>query len=263
MILKADLHNHTKYCNHAEGEAWELAEEAFKVGITHFGFSCHAPMNYDFESRMKLEEVVLYKNDIAKTKELFEGRMEILTAFEVDYFPGLMEESILGDKSLDYLIGSVHFINRWGVDHPDSIFRYKEGNINEIWEEYLEALGKMAEFGKFDIVGHFDLVKIFKFLPTVDIRPKLEETLKKIKRHGMVLEINASGLRKPIGEQYPSIEILQMANSLDIPITFSSDAHSPSHVGFGREQCEKLAKEAGYSKYVYFKQRDRIEIAID
>lgn len=262
MRLKADLHNHTKYCNHAEGEAWELAKEALRAGITHFGFSCHAPMRYDVENRMRPEEVALYKNDIARTKEMFEGQVEILTAFEVDYLPGFMEESILNDKSLDYLIGSVHFINRWGVDHPDSILRYKEGDINKIWEEYLEALGDMAEFGRFDIVGHFDLIKIFKFLPTTDIRPKLEQTLKKIKKAGMALEINGSGLRKPIQEQYPSIEILQIANSLDIPITFGSDAHSPSHVDFGRERCEEIAKEAGYSKYVYFKQRDRIELPL-
>lgn len=260
--MKSDLHNHTKYCNHAVGEVHEYVEAAIDRGITHFGFSCHAPMNHDFENRMSFEEMAFYKKDIFDVRERYKDQIDVLYAFEVDYLPGFMDARIVDNKEVDYLIGSVHFINQWGVDHPDSIFDYQHGDVDKIWEDYLDTLAAMAKYGKFDIVGHFDLVKIFKFLPQKDMRSKLESTLKAIKTSGMALEINASGLRKPIGEQYPSLDVLKMAQSFGVPITFTSDAHSPEHVGFGREICETLAKEAGYSEYLCFKRRDKIGVPI-
>lgn len=262
LKLKSDLHNHTKYCNHAVGEVYQYVEKAIEQGITHFGFSCHAPMHHDEGNRMTFPQMGQYKNEVLEARERYKDKIDVLYAFEVDYLPGFMDERIVGNKEVDYLIGSVHFINQWGVDHPDSIFDYQHGDVDKIWEDYLDTLAQMAKYRKFNIVGHFDLVKIFKFLPKKDIRSKLETTLKAIKDSGMALEINASGLRKPIGEQYPSLDVLKMANAFDIPITFTSDAHSPEHVGFGREVCEKIAKEAGYTEYICFKQRDKIRISI-
>jgi len=48
----------------------------------------------------------------------------------------------------------------------------------------------------------------------------------------MSIEFNTSGLRKPINETYPSMEILKLAVKKGIPITMSSDSHRPEHVGY-------------------------------
>jgi len=73
----------------------------------------------------------------------------------------------------------------------------------------------------------------------------------------MTLELNAAGLRKPIGEIYPSKPLLEMAYEMDIPITFSSDAHAVDQVGFSYDKVTSLAKEVGYTKAMTFKNRDR------
>ncbi|WP_456450292.1 PHP-associated domain-containing protein, partial [Hydrogenimonas sp.] len=73
----------------------------------------------------------------------------------------------------------------------------------------------------------------------------------------LVLEINAAGYRKPIGEAYPSRELLVMAYERDIPITFGSDAHKPEQVGFKKEAIHALARGVGYTKAAHFKGRDR------
>ena len=77
------------------------------------------------------------------------------------------------------------------------------------------------------------------------------------------MEINASGLRKPCKEQYPSKEILSLAFEIGVPITFSSDAHALEHVGFGYEHCRALAKEVGYTHAFAFKDKVPQEYAID
>jgi len=50
--LRVDLHNHTPYCNHATGSPREFVERAIEVGIDIFGFSEHAPMDFDHKYRL-------------------------------------------------------------------------------------------------------------------------------------------------------------------------------------------------------------------
>ncbi len=253
---RIDLHNHTTRCNHAEGTVDEYIQKAIALGIDIYGFSEHAPMDFDEGYRLSFEEMTDYENDILTAKEKYKDDIEILLGYEVDWLPGHMDERVLG-ANVDYLIGSVHFIDKWSFDNPEFIGGWKERDIDEIWQAYFEATEAMAKSGYFDIVGHLDLIKVFKYLPKQDVRLLAKASLNAIKKNGMVLELNAAGLRKPIGEIYPSKALLEEAYALDIPVTFGSDAHSPEQVGFGYEEAVALAKEVGYSRAVTFKGRDR------
>ncbi len=253
---RIDLHNHTTRCNHAEGTVDEYIQKAIALGIDIYGFSEHAPMDFDEGYRLSFEEMTDYENDILTAKEKYKDDIEILLGYEVDWLPGHMDERVLG-ANVDYLIGSVHFIDKWSFDNPEFIGGWKARDIDEIWQAYFEATEAMAKSGYFDIVGHLDLIKVFKYLPKQDVRLLAKASLNAIKKNGMVLELNAAGLRKPVGEIYPSKALLEEAYALDIPVTFGSDAHSPEQVGFGYEEAVALAKEVGYSRAVTFKGRDR------
>ncbi|WP_296824050.1 histidinol-phosphatase [Sulfurovum sp.] len=254
--MRIDLHNHTTRCNHAEGTMDEYIQRAIELGIDIYGFSEHAPMDFDEEYRLLFEEMQAYTDDVLTAREKYKEDIKILLGYEVDFLPNHMDERVLNAK-VDYLIGSIHFIDKWGFDNPEFLSGWKDKDIDEIWKAYFEATEAMAKSGKFDIVGHLDLIKIFKFMPKQDIRFLAENALKAIKKSNMVLELNTAGLRKPIGEIYPSRPLLEVAYDLEIPITFSSDAHSIEHVGFGYEEATTLAKEVGYTKAVTFQGRDR------
>jgi histidinol-phosphatase (PHP family) len=167
-----------------------------------------------------------------------------------------MDDRVFNAK-VDYLIGSVHFIDKWSFDNPEFISGWKTKDIDEIWKAYFEATEAMVKMGKFDIVGHLDLIKVFKYMPKQDVRILAKNVLKSIKKSGMVMELNAAGLRKPVKEIYPSQALLEEAYALDISITFSSDAHAVDQVGFGYEKTVQLAKEIGYTKAVTFKDREK------
>jgi len=254
--MRIDIHNHTTRCNHAEGTVDEYIQKAIELGIDIYGFSEHAPMDFDPHYRLAFEEMQAYTDDIFNAKERYKHDINILFGYEVDYLPGHMDDRVLHAK-VDYLIGSVHFIDKWSFDNPEFIAGWKDKDIDEIWQAYFEATEAMARSGKFDIVGHLDLIKVFKFLPKKDVRSLAKDALHAIKRSNMVLEVNTAGLRKPIGELYPSRELLEEAYALDIPITFSSDAHSVEQVGFAYDLATALVKEVGYTKAATFKGRDR------
>ena len=253
---RIDLHNHTTRCNHAEGTVDEYIQRAIEIGIDIYGFSEHAPMNFDPHYRLQFEEMQEYTDDILRAKERYKDDIQILLGYEVDYLPNHMDQRVLTAK-VDYLIGSVHFIDKWSFDNPEFIGKWKSKNIDEIWKAYFEATEAMAKSGHFDIVGHLDLIKIFKYMPKQDTRLLAKNALLAIKKSNMVLEINTAGLRKPINEIYPSVLLLEEAYSLNIPICFSSDAHAVEQIGFKYEEATALAKSIGYSKAVTFEAREK------
>ncbi|MDD5372423.1 MAG: histidinol-phosphatase [Sulfurimonas sp.] len=251
-----DLHNHTKLCNHAEGEIFEYIEKAIECGIKYFGFSEHAPMNFDEKYRISFEQMREYEDAVLNAKEKYKEKIEIFLGYEVDYLRGYMDERVL-NADVDYLIGSVHFIEEWGFDNPEFIGGYADQDIDEIWQKYFSAIEEMAQSKLFDIAAHLDLIKIFKFMPSIEVAEIAKDALLAIKKADMSIEINVAGFRKPIGEAYPSLDLLKAAKKLDIPITFASDAHKPEQVGLYSDEAIKMAKNAGYTECVIYRHRKK------
>jgi histidinol-phosphatase (PHP family) len=255
--MRIDLHNHTPLCNHATGSPREYVLKAIKEQIDIFGFSDHAPMDFDKKYRMSFVDMNKYEQEILKLKEEFKDSIDIRLGYEVDYLNNLVDSRVLNAK-VDYLIGSVHFINRWGFDNPEFIGEYKNKDIDKIWQEYFDAIKELANSGMFQIVGHLDLIKVFNFLPKKDIKIIAKEAIDAIKKANMAVEINSAGLKKPVKEQYPSKELLELIYEKDIPITFGSDAHKIEDIGFGYQNSIELAKGIGFNSCVSFINKDKV-----
>jgi len=254
--MRIDLHNHTTRCNHAKGSMESYIQRAIELKIDIYGFSEHAPMNFDSYYRLNFDEMDAYETDVLQLQKKYKNEIQILLGYEVDYLKGHIDERVLNAK-VDYLIGSVHFLGEWGFDNPEFNHEYKNRDIDDVWREYFENIEAMAKMGRFDIVGHFDLIKVFNFMPNKDIRLLATPALKAIKKANMVLELNSAGLRKPCREIYPSFSLLEVAYELAIPITFSSDAHAIGQVGFKYDETKKLAGKVGYTQAVTFNQREK------
>nr|QGT50357.1 putative histidinol-phosphatase [uncultured Helicobacter sp.] len=262
--MHIDLHNHTIFCHHATGCIDEYIQAAIAQGIDVYGFSCHSPMSFDKNFRMNLEEFSQYCQMLQTAKAHYADKIEILLGMEVDYIlnhENLIEQAVL-DYPFDYLIGSVHFLDDWGFDNPAFIKQYSQRNIEECWEQYLLSITKMAQSGLFQIVGHFDLLKIFGHKPKDIHQQSIKDALESIADNHLAIELNSAGWRKPIKESYPSKEILTQAFQLNIPITFGSDAHSVKQVGFKYQDLRHLALEVGYTQAVFFRQKQSVVIDI-
>ncbi|WP_428025982.1 histidinol-phosphatase HisJ [Arcobacter sp.] len=256
--MRVDLHNHTTLCNHATGTMDEYINKAIELGIDEYGFSEHAPMDFDQKYRLDISQKDYYENEVKRLKEKYKNQIKILLAYEVDFMQNVkMLDEILNAK-VDYLIGSVHFLDGWGFDNPEFIGKYENNDIDKIWQDYFDTIQAMAKSKLFDVVGHIDLIKIFKFLPKKNIKSIAYGAIKEIKKSNMTIEINAAGLRKPIKEIYPSKDILELVYELDIPITLSSDAHSVDQIGFMYEEVVSYVKSFGFTKIATFDNRERV-----
>ncbi len=253
--MTVDLHNHTPLCNHATGSMEDFVKKAIEKNIDIFGFSDHAPMNFDEKYRMSFNAMEDYEKEALHVKEKYKGDIEVLLGYEVDFLDGYVDERVLNAK-VDYLIGSIHFLKGWGFDNPEFIGQYKEKDIDKIWEEYFKAVEMMAKSRLFNIVGHIDLIKVFKYMPKKEIKTIARNAIKEIKKADMVVELNSAGYRKPINEIYPSADIMELLVEFDIPITFCSDAHRVEEIGYKMDETIRYAKSYGYKKCAIFREKE-------
>jgi len=255
-----DIHNHTPFCNHATGNPEEYVKEAIKKNIKIYGFSDHAPMDFDKKYRMSFEEMDIYEQKIKKLKEKFKDKIKILIGYEVDFTP-FVDKRVL-ERNVDFLIGSIHFLDNWGFDNPEFIKEWNKRDVDDIYKEYFAKIEDLANSKLFDIVGHLDLIKVFGYKPKKNIKDYAKDAIKAIKNSNMAIEINTSGLRKPVNEIYPSLELLEMIRDEGIDITFSSDAHKIKDVGYKIDKVIEIAKKLGFKEAVYFEKRKKKKIKL-
>src|SRR5689334_8369435 len=114
----SDYHMHTPLCGHAIGKPEEYAHQAIKVGLKEIGFSDHARLVYHIDPKitMSFDQLPLYHKMIENVRKLNESKLTIKVGIEADFIPGFEDKTkaIFKGYDYDYVIGSVHFINRWG-----------------------------------------------------------------------------------------------------------------------------------------------------
>ncbi len=256
MLL--DYHLHTSLCRHAEGSPREYAAVAAALGLSEIGFSDHIPVprGYDSRFRMDEDEFPTYRK-LVEDASAVSRDMTVRFGIEADWVPGRMDEvyAFLEEGRFDYVIGSIHYVEDFPHDNPEFMHLWNdEGTADRTWEGYAEAMLAMVRSGRFNILGHFDLPKKFGHLHS-DMRRMLssfDEILEAAGKAGMAIEVNTSGLRKPVKELYPSLEILKLARRRGLMLTLGSDAHRPDEVAANFADALELARAAGFSEICSF-----------
>lgn len=254
-----DYHIHTKLCKHADGEPKEYILNAVAKGLDEIGFADHCPFPSGFDTRFRMseEQFEQYKKIVFDAQNKFKN-IAIKYGLEVDWVSGRMDEVFakIANEPFDYLIGSIHYTDNFPFDNPEieEVWREDKSLAEKVWKSYLEISVEMVSSGKLNIIGHFDIPKKFGYYPPnmEKFFPQIREIFEIAAKNQMAIEINSSGLKKPIKEIYPSLKILRLAKEAGLHITFGSDAHSPKDVAADFNLSIKLAKFAGYTTYAAF-----------
>jgi histidinol-phosphatase (PHP family) len=246
---------HTPLCKHATGDPPDYARAAVVLGLPAIAFTDHCPVpdGYDPVTRMDLHQFPDYVASVEPLRS--GGPLEVLFGIEADFYHGGVDflRLWLPRQSFDLVLGSVHFIDEWGFDHPANATMWNSVDIKGVWRRYFELVGELAETRLFDVVAHMDLPKKFGHRPKdQDLREMALPLLDRLARVGMAIELNTSGLRRPVKEIYPSAYLLSWAREREIPITFGSDAHTPDDVGRDFDAALRLARDVGYTHFRRF-----------
>ena len=159
---KSSVHCHSTLCD-GKNTLQEMAGAACAQGLTTLGFSGHSYTKPDREYCMTPGRTAQYRATIAKLKNEYRGKVDILCGIEWD----LLSEGT--PKGFDYWIGSAHHLYGKNTgkyyeidfrpeDLRDCINNDFDGDPLAAVEAYFAEVEKIAA-KKPDILGHIDLVK--------------------------------------------------------------------------------------------------------
>jgi histidinol-phosphatase (PHP family) len=257
------------YHIHLEKAAFSLPwwEEFFQKekerGVDEIGISEHA---HRFREARKIYNSLPYTEKwcdstleeyISFARELKE-EYPVKIGLEMDYLPdkeGEIRDFLEEYNVFDYVLGSVHWLESgFGFDIDPTDPRWNN-NLKEIFLDYYLRIKMAAKSGLFDILAHLDLIKLWGVPLPENIFDFYSEVSEVISNSNVVVEINTSGLRRPVKEIYPSPEFLKVLSPYNIPLTFGSDAHLPEDAGKYIKDAYFMAKNIGFKHFAVFTRR--------
>ena len=285
MKEKINLHTHSTFSD-GKNTAEEHVLAAIEKGFTVLGFSEHSlhPLDPAFYSavdniwHMEPGRFSEYAATIKALKEKYADRIKILIGFEADYFVrdgiGLAapDKNAYAEFSPDYLIGSVHFINTpagfFTVDNKaeevkkaiDMFYTDTSGNVNgkALVCDYFNAERNMLKTGKFEIMGHPDLIRLrngaLKYFDEKDswFKEELQLTAKAAASAGVIAEINTGAIARGLmNDIYPCAQFLEYLHECGVPVCINSDAHKAELLDASFDFAAQCAKKAGYDELSY------------
>ena len=184
--------------------------------------------------------------------------LPVLLGIEMDWLTGRGEAlaSFLKPYDWDIVLGSVHWIGAWGFDsgQPADMAEWERRGADAAFDDYGALLRELASTGLADVLAHPDLPKLWGHRPH-SFGPLHDAIVGAATTGRCAVEMNSNGWRKPNGEAYPALPVLQRAREAGLSITLASDAHEPDRVGQRFDELSALARSAGYEEFVSFEAR--------
>lgn len=252
----SSVHVHSKLCD-GKNTLDELAVTAWKAGLKTLGFSGHSHTPCDIEYCMTQSRTALYRAQVAKLKERYAGKMDILCGLEWDL------NSDDDPAAYDYTIGSAHYVRgpKTGryyeidfrpADLAACIQDDFDGDGLAVVEAYFRNVEQVVAH-KPTILGHFDLIKKInggnKFFD--EDAPRYQAAagaaLEAAAAAGVVMEVNTSGVYRGYRKDFfPGEALLRRWRELGGEVVITADAHEAKALTFGYEEAAAQLKDLGY-----------------
>lgn len=254
---KQNLHTHSTYCD-GKNTPREMIEKAIELGFDTIGFSGHSNTVFDIDWHMTKENTELYKKEIAHLKEEYKDRISVLCGVEYEMFSGTPMDGF------DYIIGSSHFVktedgyvsfDEKADDVRLVIDKYFGGDGMRLAKAYYEQMAELYKYGKFDIVGHFDIISKhcekhgFFDTDSDEYKKMALSSLHALCEKQKVFEINTGVIARGYKSvPYPAPFILREMKNLGCTVIITADCHKKELLGVDFNAGLELARSCGFTE---------------
>ncbi|MDR0302658.1 MAG: histidinol-phosphatase [Treponema sp.] len=275
----SSLHTHTTFCD-GKDDIETMCRAAFEKKLCAIGLSAHAPITkktgIESDWNLKDDKFEEYVEQVLAAKKRWQGKLEVLLGFEVDYIKGLRSalDSDITAVNPDYLIGSVHYLIPSNGAKPFTVDGHSEeflqglnegfgGDAQALMHSYYDALAEMIALGGFEILGHADLIKKNShgknYWPEESELCRQKEIAHTTGEAGIIAEVNTGGInRKKINETYPSVTFLRFFRENNVPVIITADAHRAEHIDGNYDFAVQTLLSAGFSDHIIiFRKSDK------
>lgn len=187
-----------------------------------------------------------------------------------------------GKFKVDYLIGSLHHVDSIPIDFNKETFELALAHFQEVEEmksfkdnklirqrrahlrlilRYLERQRQLVDYFRPEVIGHFDLCRLFDFDTPMTIKSPqqdsqyadlVEQVDKAVARnidlvcsYQGLFEVNSASIRKGWSTPYPGEDVLDIILSKGGRLCLSDDAHSHDQIGLNFNETKQYLKSKG------------------
>lgn len=266
------MHSHHShlgdYVSHAVGSLEEMVATARQRGFTHYCLTEHMPRyvseflypeeldkNY---TPQNLEQN--FHNYLAHARKIQLAQKEIgfsiLVGFEVEGLDSYhIDQAVTLKLHTDMCVGSVHFVHGIPIDFDKTLWEKARdvlGSVEALYEGYFDLQYEVLTKLQPEVIGHFDLIRLFDSdVKTLDfIKANWTSVYQKILRnvkfaisYGGLFELNLAAIRKAWATPYPQVDICRLIISENGRFCLSDDAHSYAQVGLNYQHVWRYVTE--------------------
>ena len=267
--MKNNYHTHSTYCD-GKDPLESFVKRASELHYRQLGFSSHAPVPFENEFGIRETAIPEYTAIIDSLQQQYPD-LQLFKGLECDFIPGMTKPfSFYRDTfHLDYIIGGVHLVRSHNSDH----IWFIDGSKREIYDQGLhdffgndirkavtafwEQSFEMIETQQFDIIAHFDKIKMHNqnrfFTEDEEWYRKLaDHCVELIRQKHLIVEVNTRGIYKGrCPDYYPSDYLLQQVAQHHIPVIVSTDAHKAEELAMGRDEAVNHLRDLGIKYLMY------------
>lgn len=261
--MLCDLHIHSDNSFDAESTVDEICEVALAQKLDFIAITDHCEAEFincgeDCEFGSFDRQIPQSLKDTSAAIEKYKGKLKILRGMELGepmHDPAQTQKA-LSYGEFDFILASVH--NLRGRD--DFYYMdFDKVDINEVLSEYFDELTETAAFEYFDSLAHltYPLRYIFErkgVMPDLSkYSAQIDEIFNILIKNNKALEINVSGLFKPMNVTLPDLDLIKRFRQLGGRfVTIGTDAHTAKMVGRGIDKGIEAAKAAGFDGFTIF-----------
>ena len=271
-MIKQNFHTHSIY-DEGTDTIDEMVQTAIEKGFTRLGFSGHGFNRPIDDCSMTRENTRKYLADLAAAKEKYKGQIEIYAGIEQDSL------SRLDRADFEYVLGSVHFVQKDGawypVDYSREVFEQIlkdvfKGDMKAFLQAYMDEVRRMLDFEEIDLVGHIDLISkynedqtFFAFDDPWYVQ-KMKELIDLGIEKGLIFEMNTGAISRGYRTSaYPHQILLEHMAASRAKVCINTDCHARASLDLGITECLERAKKAGIRTLWTFDHGKWLEKSID
>lgn len=252
-----NLHTHCTFCD-GKDTPEEMIAYALEKGFDSIGFSSHSYTPYSVSGLLTDEKAAAYRKAIPPLKETYKDRLKIFFGIEYEMDCG---QSLEG---YDYAIGAVHYLKTCDghiafdrdPDWVKALIRdYYGGDGMAFAKAYYETVAQLPERGKFDIIGHFDIItKNLELAPLFDTQSQAYMdyalgAMEALRGKIPVFEVNTGAIARGLRTTpYPAIPLLKAFREMGFGAVITSDCHDGRYLDCHFRESAELLKDCGFKE---------------
>ena len=269
-MFRADYHAHSRFSFDADPDATMevILNTAAAKGLNEIAVCDHYDVNHVLTGGNPDIDFSESRRQITAANEKNKTNTKILLGIELgqpNQFPDKARE-VLESADFDFVLCALHNAR----DDADFYFvDYKNTDMQTLtamYERYTGELCELADWGEFHALAHITYPIRYFMLNNIDfpVRKYYDLYIKLFKiliHRGIALEVNASGLRKPVKQPSPSYELLELyKNTGGELVTAGSDAHRPHEIASGIDAVYARLAELGFKYITAVKNKKLIQV---